>query len=783
MPNVGFSSASLTLSEDRTIESVLTDIPFFCVGLMTFGIFTFVLVLKRVNIIVLYLYASSFLAFAAAIFDLGHILTEPRAVVVDGVVRDAPSGLVTAREVGLALSVGFLYIFLWHLVAQRPHAEPASEYNDPFGVDRSPISHSASWRQWGLLGMALQWSLLGLSVTLSALQVVWRISSLDARSTTIYITEAIIQIVVSALFILKILLNIFVSPVTPWWRSVQSNVAPLLALCISAGLGVGNLLAPLFSETILGRFFRAVEMYILILFVLITTFHKSSVAPAEPLSRCLDIEEGRSSMRLSSEKPVDPIDTTLHFTPHRPPRISGWGTNNTNSPSTGQGRPSTVTWVIPGIGQRNSTWSDLSDERELGPFAAATPASSNAPTPKPSASPKHAIKTELTTTPDEIRSNSGEELVASVDKHLTSVSALSISSYYGMDQRASYETLPPPPPPALPRETGSPVYGLNGILAQSRTQPTHQQQRSSISFNELLRQQTELDKSIAALRLYTADASSSVLDTTSQQPTGRYSGSHTPKMPNIRASGSINSYLGRKPESASNRSEFSLSNFPQPPGVEVDGLPNSVKLEKLIGRARALRLEPIVPQGVEIKVDDSPSLPVSPNQFEGTSRMESAGTQYDVTSFIGGLTLPGRSSALTTGSIIAPASGLATANSPLSAVESEDESSPSETDPAIRPMILATTKIVASSGTVSSKDRPRPVLLPRRAPTPLRPLLLGTTSADDVNVAALGSSSRIPIGSRRRLRGEISVPSLPQGDVEDAPGAFERPRTPPLLSK
>lgn len=38
------------------IESILADIPFFSVGLMAFGVFTFLLIMKRVN---LYVYCIS----------------------------------------------------------------------------------------------------------------------------------------------------------------------------------------------------------------------------------------------------------------------------------------------------------------------------------------------------------------------------------------------------------------------------------------------------------------------------------------------------------------------------------------------------------------------------------------------------------------------------------------------------------------------------------------------------------------------------------------------------
>jgi len=271
MPNAG----SMNNSENNAIVCILADIPFFCVGLMTFGVCTFLLFLRRINFVALYLYISLFLAFGAAIFDLGHILGEVRPSVLITIHNDNKtiSGLVITREVGFALSLGFLFIFLWHLVAQCPHNEKHS--SSTVSLDRPPV-HSASWKRWGVVGFILQWALLVSSLAIPVLQVVWRISPPPIRFGTLYIAEATIEIVVSALFILKILLNLYISQLTPWWRPLRANLAPLVALGISTGLGLGNLLTLAFSETILGRFLRAIELYILIIFTLITSFYRTT---------------------------------------------------------------------------------------------------------------------------------------------------------------------------------------------------------------------------------------------------------------------------------------------------------------------------------------------------------------------------------------------------------------------------------------------------------------------------------------------------------------------------
>lgn len=161
---------------------------------------------------------------------------------------------------------------------------------------------------------------------------------------------------------------------------------------------------------------------------------------------------------------------------------------------------------------------------------------------------------------------------------------------------------------------------------------------------------------------------------------------------------------------------------------------------------------------------------------------------------ISGLTLPTRGSTLTTGSALVLGSGLVTAGTPLSDVESEDERSPEirpvtvTSTQAIRPMILATSALLASRGvTPTTSAEAPPELSPKRETNvPLRPLLLGTPQKIPVRMP---SNTMVPIGPRRkglpgsvRIR-NISGPSLPldDGRGDEAPGAFERPRPPPLL--
>lgn len=78
--------------------------------------------------------------------------------------------------------------------------------------------------------------ILALTISIPILQIIWRIA--QRRFGIIYMVDSTIEIVVSALFILKIVLNLFLSS----WRPIRFYLAPLAALGLNLGIGVGDLI-------------------------------------------------------------------------------------------------------------------------------------------------------------------------------------------------------------------------------------------------------------------------------------------------------------------------------------------------------------------------------------------------------------------------------------------------------------------------------------------------------------------------------------------------------------
>lgn len=77
---------------------------------------------------------------------------------------------------------------------------------------------------------------------IGVLQIDWRVASNENRMGAVYGAEATIEIVASALFILKLILNACITPVSPVSAVIRSYAAIFLALVINLGLGIGNVI-------------------------------------------------------------------------------------------------------------------------------------------------------------------------------------------------------------------------------------------------------------------------------------------------------------------------------------------------------------------------------------------------------------------------------------------------------------------------------------------------------------------------------------------------------------
>ncbi|KAJ8084164.1 hypothetical protein AAF712_001027 [Marasmius tenuissimus] len=734
---------ALNLTNDSAIESVLSEVPYFGVGLVAFAVFTFFLVMKRVTLLSVYLYSSAIFAFGAAILDVSQLLVRGAINVQQGTGMEAVRAIINTSEVGFAVAVGLRFLFWWKFVAERPRGEPPPNIMKTSTYNPREHAHSASWKRWGVIGFILRWGLLLSCLSLPILQILWRVTF--RTFGPVYVVESTMEIVISAVFILKIILNIFLTPIVPRWKALVSYSVPILALMINLASAIGSLIMFLFSETTLGRFIQAVELYILILFLLVTAFYKIPTRPPRLDTTSYMVSPPEKGMPTPAE-PTPSTGQPLNE-PQLSRRLSSWLLARSSR------RPSNVRWLV-GDGDVER---DAADSRQIrsvnerksyiqmedeGDARAVTPERSSV-----------FIRVE----------DANAKQAPAFEQRQSRTSAGFSFSYYGSTQpRDSGVDFPIPPPPSQNRfstpRVDSPVYGLDGIVNQettpSRTSPT-----SLTSLDELLRQQSELDKSIANLRLFSPQGPASPL------PTDR-----------ITSSASRPSRTDRTYSSISNPSEFSLSIFPDPPKFESERSMPSSKVSSMTIRAK---------RGTYSTNTNLGEQPGRPYNSRAAGRLDSAGTSYDVTSFIGDLTKPNFTPGHT------PSASLNRTAPVLSDVESGDEISmvtAISSKPIRRPTVVTGISEDNEEANRASPKTTSPVSPSSR----LRPLLLSTTATVSTMSSPLvpRNPELTPTGPRRMIPRKTSQPRLvisnprfrrEQLETLDS-NAFEKPRRAPTVS-
>ncbi len=569
----------------------------------------------------LYLCIASLLLFIAAILDLGRLLMRGPTKDAQNVDPGVASVFVVAREVGLGLSYGFLFLFIWMAVAQRPKSEQRACAQVSAQDGAQSHLHSASWKRWGVVGLVLKWFTLFLAILISVLQILWRIVSAQRRYGSLYITESTLEIVVSTVFLLKIVLNVLLSPET-WWIAFRPYIAFVFALILTAVMGAGNLVncvsflslhgklemltnsyTVAFSETILGRFLRAISIYILLIYSLIRTFDRPNLSQSTPDDR----EVG--SVTLKHEKPKDLIIQTTNLKPALATNVE------IVQPSLRVSASSRFS-VLVSRGEKKEAFTELA--RNITPKSTrGLPIPPAASINKPKRSDLHFdIMTPAFPSAKEA-SNTPEE------PPTTGISLTYYTMNFGPPETPNILVVPestdrPTTSPSSARGQRDAEFIPQISLAQPPARPNH----SITSFDELMRQQNELDKSIANLGLLSIDTSGiyppEVASASESSPFGG----------NTVASAKSRPQSTLRTDSLSQHSEFSLSIFPLPPPPP----PESNKRSSVF-LFRKLPQPPLHPPS---QVPPSPSIRESPFQKSASERLTSAGTQYDVTSFIYG---------------------------------------------------------------------------------------------------------------------------------------------------
>ncbi|PCH33525.1 hypothetical protein WOLCODRAFT_147619 [Wolfiporia cocos MD-104 SS10] len=689
----GVAAAFKTLSDDHVaqVQYLLADIPFFCIGILSLGVFTFFVFMRRVDSIILCLHMAVLTAFIASILDLVQMLIRGADAVDKGIDTKSVQGLITVREVGYALSFGLRFLFFWGFVAQPVPGEVLPE---------GKTMHNGSWGRWGLLGIILQMFTLTLVLVDPVLQILYRNVTILHKIGPVYEIEAAIQIVLSSVFILKLLLN-------SWVRLlVNMNSAParttllgysgvIIALSLGVLIGIGNVAMFEFTETVLGRFLQGVQLYIVIVQVLTNSFYhlrrKSWFNSSSSLS--INRHPSRPSISEKSIQITAPVISSpdllrvvgRNVSPRSSPaqnassRISSWlNLRRVSDRISGRG-PSAASpeQDKAPLWEQGQAEKGYSPDREIPiPDSAIDLESpqSYKPTlvnPLPSARWQEPAYITTASISKESMKSSGSNATAMYDARPPQTSPgldnnPSVFFNAGRSPERPQLTIPPPAhsrqatveTPYLATQHGSPpsMYGspMSGIedainniggyedrvfLPTATGDAMHSARSSRIS--ELIRQQAELDKSIAALRLFSP--SEKTFDSRRPPPSGE--------------GGSAEDRNTR----STTQSDLSLSNFPDPPwcrasvasamsanGTVVPGIEArdaETVVDEIVIRPPSDAMQPYSPKGINLmdeyaRIVDRAASPDVDAEATLTSRhrVNSGGTQYEITSFIGGLT-------------------------------------------------------------------------------------------------------------------------------------------------
>ncbi|KAG8906214.1 hypothetical protein FRB99_007359 [Tulasnella sp. 403] len=266
----------LVLSPIPQVDKVLSDVPFFCTGVLAFAMIIFSLATRRLNQPLSYIVSSAIAAFIGGVVDLAAVLNTTSSNFF---------ALLVAREMAYAASVGLRFLFFWVFAGRRPEIEvislpplsPRAAAERPTRDDNSTPSsktHSASWARLGLAGVAVQYTTFFACFMIMILQTIWRFGALFKLSKFIalYRADAWMEIAISVVFIAKLCTNAYLSSRRPWWKIWRTTGPLVFALLVQAGVPIGNLIVVRFSECCLGRLLQALEIYIVLVTLLISVF-------------------------------------------------------------------------------------------------------------------------------------------------------------------------------------------------------------------------------------------------------------------------------------------------------------------------------------------------------------------------------------------------------------------------------------------------------------------------------------------------------------------------------
>lgn len=190
---------------------------------------------------------SVIVAFIAGVLDVSQVLTRGREATDSDTDVSSVLSLLVARELALSISIGVRFLFFWAFVSHPPRGELLLSTND-YQPQRLKFVrmefdiHSGDWMRLGYVGGFLKYSLLLAVLLVPILQILWRVVADLSNVGPVYDGDSALEVVLSSLFVTKLLANVWLSPLTPRWKIIRDYSPVIGALFISLGIGIGNIM-------------------------------------------------------------------------------------------------------------------------------------------------------------------------------------------------------------------------------------------------------------------------------------------------------------------------------------------------------------------------------------------------------------------------------------------------------------------------------------------------------------------------------------------------------------
>lgn len=169
--------------------------------------------------------------------DFARLLQVAKDTTNSNPANSGPFALVVLREISFALSISLNYLFFLVYLGRPPRGE-LKLFAIPDRA-RARRESPSRWPYWGLFGFLAQ-GVLGSSIlAVAILEVIWRITG-KAKGNKSYVADGILQVILSLSFLVKIVLNTYLSPLIPRWKTLRDYSPLIFALSTRLGIALAG---------------------------------------------------------------------------------------------------------------------------------------------------------------------------------------------------------------------------------------------------------------------------------------------------------------------------------------------------------------------------------------------------------------------------------------------------------------------------------------------------------------------------------------------------------------